>query len=210
MSDKQGFRYHHSKPNRAKRVAKEALALARQGQYQEALPLIERAIRYDQINALNHYCALRGEICAGMRDQKAKLAIAFYGHAIECKRRGRYRDAKVAYLEAFAIDPVFLWPANNYAWLLATSTEPSVRDGNEALKYALLVCKRSRWNCWAFLGTLAAAYAESSNFPKAIGWQTAALELAPADHKMDAFIQLRHLGVTAFPQRCLDRVGKLG
>src|SRR5262249_43151334 len=180
------------KPNRAKRLAKEALALARQGQFQEAILLIERAIRLDQINALNRYCLLRAEICAAVADSNPVLALSLYNHAIQCKRKGRYQDAKVAYLEAYASDPLFLWPANNYAWLLATSTEPSVRDGKEALKYASLVCKRSRWSCWAFLGTLAAANAESGNFPKAVGWQTAALELAPADHKMDALIQLRH------------------
>jgi tetratricopeptide (TPR) repeat protein len=192
MAEETEFPYRQPKPNRAKRLAKEALALAREERFQEALPLLERAIRLDQLNALDQYCGLRAEICEALGDRKPTLAIKFYGHAIQCKRSGRYRDAIVAYQEAHCLDPVFLWPMNNLAWLLATSKEPAVRDGKEALKFAQVLCMQSRLNCWAFLGTLAAACAESGEFSKAVGWQTSALLLAPVEHQMDALIVLRH------------------
>lgn len=192
MTEETEFAFRQPKPNRARRFAKEALELAGQGEWQEALALIERAIRLDSVNALNRYCVIRADLRAADGDDKPTFALQFYHHAIRCTRQGRYRDAKVAYLEAHELDPLFLWSANNYAWLLATSTRQSVRDGKEALKYATLVCKRSRWNCWAFLSTLAAANAECGDFRNAIGWQNAALQLAPPAHKMDALIQLRH------------------
>jgi hypothetical protein len=115
MAEKAGFRHGQPKPNRAKRLAGEALTLTCQGRFAEAVPCIEKAIRCDQVGGLNPYSSLRRHIYTMLGDQKPQMAAQFYSHAILCKRQGRYRDAKVAYLEAFALDQFFLWSANNYA-----------------------------------------------------------------------------------------------
>lgn len=68
------------------------------------------------------------------------------------------------------------WQATHLlAWLLATHQQPELRDGAAALRYAKasVANKRSA----ATLDTLAAAYAESSNFTAAVATQSAALEL---------------------------------
>jgi tetratricopeptide (TPR) repeat protein len=192
MAEEKAFPVRRPQPNRAKRLVTEAHQLCLQQRFEEALPLVERAIRCDQINALNDYITLRSVIAEQLGDSKPLLAIRFYNHAKLLQRQGRFRDLRVAYLESFRRDRRFLWPFNNYAWLLATSKNPSVRDGREALRYAKLACRRSHYNCWAFISTLAAAYAELGYFKKAIGWQSAAMTLVPADHMMDSIIQLRH------------------
>jgi hypothetical protein len=58
-------------------------------------------------------------------------------------------------------------------------------------RFAIEVCEKSNWNCWSFLGTLAAAYATAGEFAKAVGWQEAILPLVPSAHQLDAELELR-------------------
>jgi len=68
------------------------------------------------------------------------------------------------------------WQATHLlAWLLATHQEPALRDGAAALEYAQASVANNR--SAATLDTLAAAYAESSDFTAAIATQTAAMEM---------------------------------
>jgi TPR repeat protein len=66
---------------------------------------------------------------------------------------------------------------NDYAWLLATSPFDSVRDGQQAVTLALQAVSHERSP--AYLDTLAAAYAETGKFDKAVETQREALALAP-------------------------------
>jgi Flp pilus assembly protein TadD len=64
------------------------------------------------------------------------------------------------------------------AWLLATSPEASVRNGPKALALARQLARLSGGNNLAKLDTLAAAYAETGQFPEAIDAAQQALALA--------------------------------
>jgi len=67
---------------------------------------------------------------------------------------------------------------NDYAWLLATTPEPDLRDGGRALVYARAAVAEAPTA--AFLDTLAAAHAEAGEFDEAVSVQQRAIEELPA------------------------------
>jgi hypothetical protein len=75
---------------------------------------------------------------------------------------------------------------HNKAWMQATNPEAKYRNGKAALAAATKACELTGHKDGVKLCALAAAYAEVGQFDQAAKWQTAALELVPADHKQAA------------------------
>jgi cytochrome c-type biogenesis protein CcmH/NrfG len=94
-------------------------------------------------------------------------AYANLGSAWLAKRR--VRDAMTEYTKALQIAPENLAALSNLAWLLATSADPSVRNGSEAVRLAERAdSASSRSDQHAtVLRILAAAYAEAGEFAEA-------------------------------------------
>ncbi|MGI8436501.1 MAG: tetratricopeptide repeat protein [Chthoniobacterales bacterium] len=62
-------------------------------------------------------------------------------------------------------------------WLLATCPESAFRNGAEAVEAASEDCKRTKWQDWNCLDTLAAAYAEAGEFTQAVTLEEHALRV---------------------------------
>ncbi len=67
---------------------------------------------------------------------------------------------------------------NALAKLLSTSSDPTIRDGAEAVKLAERLCDLFGRNQPEALGTLAAAYAEVGRFPEAVATAQRAVAFA--------------------------------
>jgi tetratricopeptide (TPR) repeat protein len=72
------------------------------------------------------------------------------------------------------------------AWLLATYPDSRSRDGTEAVRLAQRACALTERRIPALLDTLAAAYAETGDFPRAISAAEEALNRARSSGDSDA------------------------
>ena len=70
---------------------------------------------------------------------------------------------------------------NNLAWVLATSPNDDVRNGKRSIELGERAAKLSQYKEAHILSTLAAGYAESGDFEKAIEWSSKAVELGQAE-----------------------------
>ena len=72
---------------------------------------------------------------------------------------------------------------NNLSWTLSTSLAPEVRNGKRALELGIEACELTEYKKPHILSTLAAAYAETGQFDKAIEWSEKAVELGKESHE---------------------------
>jgi hypothetical protein len=95
-------------------------------------------------------------------------------------RRNQTGEAVSEYRLALRLNPALPGALNNLAWILATHSDPAVRDGGEAVKLAKRACTLTSNTKPVFLGTLAAAYAEAGRFVEAVKTAERAQQLATA------------------------------
>jgi Flp pilus assembly protein TadD len=93
---------------------------------------------------------------------------------------GRDREAVVEYRRALDRQPLSDEVLNNLAWILATSSDDSVRNGTDAIALAEKACQQTRNQDAMTVGTLAAAYAEAGRFAEAAATAQKAANLAAA------------------------------
>lgn len=91
---------------------------------------------------------------------------------------GRRNEARAAYEHALARRPDWPEAANNFAWLLATGDSQDPADAALAVKLAELANRRTAFRSPENLDTLAAAYANSGDFSRAIVTARQAVDLA--------------------------------
>jgi len=130
-------------------------ALAEKGQIDEAIPHFEQALRI-----------LPNEV----------EAHSYLGMALVMKGRGT--EGLAHWRQVLKREPDNLQVLNDTAWLLATSSDSTLRNGNEAISLAEHAVQLTSAREPALLGTLAAAYAEAGEFDKAIELEQRATDLA--------------------------------
>src|SRR5206468_2705273 len=92
-------------------------------------------------------------------------------------RGGSTREAASHLREAIRLSPDWPQPLNALAWLLATSPDPAVRDGERALRLAARAVELTASRNPQVLDTQAAAQAASGRFAAAVATERDAIQL---------------------------------
>lgn len=116
---------------------------------------------------------------------KPRLAEANYNLAIVLLQKNQPEHALSHLQEAVESDPTDPTFSNSLAWMLATSSQASLRNGTNAVVLARRASDLAGGNDPAILGTLAAALAEAGNFDEAARTARDALARAQAAGQKD-------------------------
>jgi tetratricopeptide (TPR) repeat protein len=95
-------------------------------------------------------------------------------------RLGDMTSAVGQWREALRLKPGWQLPMNNIAWIRATARDATFRNGAEAVQWAESALRTTTNASPETLGTLAAAYAENGQWPKAVESAQTALAMAQA------------------------------
>jgi cytochrome c-type biogenesis protein CcmH/NrfG len=163
-----------------------ALGLEADGRIEEAINNYRVVARIDP--AFHHHLALllsrqqkweqaaaqyRAVLVGSPKDVKAQLGLAdMLSHLGQ-------QQAAVSHLEAsLQLDPDCIQGLNNLAWIKATASDGTLRNGEQAVQLAERACRLTHYEQAVFVGTLAAAYAEAGRFEEAIATAQKACDLA--------------------------------
>ena len=97
------------------------------------------------------------------------------------RQLGRIEEAIAEYDAALKINPRSILAQNNLAWVLATASDPKLRNGQKAIDLAEQAVVATDGRDPVLLHTLAAAYAENREFEKAVAAAQDALQIAEAN-----------------------------
>lgn len=165
-----------------------ALLLARMNKIPEAIAALEtvREKEPDDLTCLTQLGVLYNanqqvdEAVAAFGDvlsKDPKNSFALQARADAYLTLGKHAEAIADYNQAFELTPEDSGILNNLAWVLATSPKDELRDGKRSLELALKACEMTEYKQAHILSTLAAAYAESGDFGKAVEWSKKAVDL---------------------------------
>jgi Flp pilus assembly protein TadD len=112
--------------------------------------------------------------------QQPDNAEAELGLAMILGDRGQAAEAVTHFRRAVELEPDSAVALNNFAWLLATCSDPRVRNGAEAVCLAERACELTQYEQAIFIGTLAAAYAEAGRYDDAVNTTQKACDVALA------------------------------
>jgi tetratricopeptide (TPR) repeat protein len=151
-----------SNPDSAELYSDLGTALAERGRIDEAIPEFERALQISP---------------------HLVRAQAHLGTALVMKNRAA--EGLAQWRQVLLEEPDNPRVLNDAAWLLATWPDASIRNGKEAVKFGEYAVQITSAKEPSILGTLAAAYAETGEFDKAIETEKLATELAKQQGKTE-------------------------
>jgi len=169
-------------------------AFTRKQLWDEAIGHLEEAVRLrpdyaDGYFNLGSVLFQQGRIDEAVAQWQKVLAIrptdaeAHRNIANALRKRGDVKGAIAEYEEALNITPEDSVALNNLAWILATSSDASVRDGARSASLAVKAVQASGGEEPNFIRTLAAARAEAGRFTEAVATAETAKALASAQRK---------------------------
>jgi tetratricopeptide (TPR) repeat protein len=169
-------------------------AFARKQLWDEAINHLQEAVRLrpdyaDAYFNLGSVLFQQGRLDQAIAQWQKALAIrptdaeAHRRVASALRKQGKLKEAIAEYEQALNVLPEDSVALNNLAWILATCSDPSLRDGARAVTLAVKAVQTSGGRDPSFVRTLAAARAEAGQFTEAVAIAEAAKALAITQNK---------------------------
>ena len=131
-----------------------------QGDFDKAIVHLAEAVRLDPKSAKAHY---------------------YLGKALV--QEGKVHEAIAHFEESLRLKPDWVEPMNDLAWILTSSKESTIHNPSRAVRLAQRACELTNYTEPYLLDTLAAAYAATGDFSKAVEITEKALELCQPSFK---------------------------
>jgi protein O-mannosyl-transferase len=171
-------------------------ALIQRGSVDEAITRYQKALQIkpdyaEAHNNLGKTLFNKGSVDAAIVHYQKALQIkpdhanACYNLGIALLQKGKVDEAITCLHKVLRVKPDFSEAQNDLAWVLATSSQASVRNGNQAVELARQANQLSGQRNPAFLRTLAAAQAEAGRFGDALRSAQKAMDLARSAGRQD-------------------------
>jgi len=148
-------------------------------------------------SGLGHALLEKGQLDGAIEHSRAALLVQPNDAdchtilAIALDEKGHSAEAIGHYEKALMISPQSVSALNNLAWLLATNSNTSLRNGVRAIRFAQQADQLSGGKNALVLRTLAAAYAEAGEFGKAIESARTAVRLGESQGNDSLVAQLQ-------------------
>jgi tetratricopeptide (TPR) repeat protein len=107
-----------------------------------------------------------------------QFADIYYNRGYAYEHAGLVAKAIPDYEQTIVADADYPDVKNNLAWILATSTDPALRDPKRAIELSTRENEKKRWKAPSALDTIAAAYAAAGDFGKAVEMAKKAITLS--------------------------------
>jgi tetratricopeptide (TPR) repeat protein len=164
-------------------------ALFRKGDADAAIAEAHPALNFDPCNADTYATLGMALMTKGLLDeaitQFSKAIELLPGHnraqynlALALAEKGQTVDAIAHYKKAIEAQPDFLEALTNLAWIFASCSDASIRNGPKAVELAEKGSRLTGGTSPVVLRTLAAAYATNNSFDKALETSRRALQTA--------------------------------
>ena len=189
--------FHYSKalkinPNYAEVHNNLGYILAHQKHYKEAIEHYKKALRikpnYSEAhNNLGTAFLFQGNEKEAVYQYYEALknnpnyAGAYYNLGKVFENHANIEEAIIFYKKALELNAEMTQALYHLSWILATHEDGQYRNGKEALKMAEKLCKVTQYQQPLALDALAAAYAETGQFHKAVITERKAIKLALPD-----------------------------
>ena len=176
-------------PDKVEFVIDLGMALAAKGAYADAIAQYQRALQLKPGDNDAHFDLGNAYSKTGQLDEaltQYRLALEGWPNDTAARNRmghvfllqGQTNQAIESWQRSLAINPDQTNVLDNLAWLLATASDPALRDGAKAVSLAASASELSKGEDPSILRTLAAACAETGDFGRATRAAQSALTLA--------------------------------